>query len=363
MAEETSEHAPDPNTWREFRYRHSSNLPAVLRELRCSLLVSTYQVGKLLTVGTVTQPDGSAALHFSFHSYDQAMGVAVRPHRLAVGAKCAIWLHDAAPDIAPRITPAGQFDRCYLARRAYVTGGIHCHELAWDGGGELWVVNTLFSCLATLDERHSFVPQWRPPFITQLAGEDRCHLNGLAMRDGRPGFVTIMAPSDTPAGWRERKESTGLVMDVETRQPVTQGLAMPHSPRWHDRGLWVLNSGCGTLEKVDQGSGKRDIVETLPGYTRGLAFSGSVAFVGLSRIRETSVFGGLPIARQRESLKCGVGVVDLAAGRTIATLEFETGVEEIFDVQVLPETRCPAICGPRPDQDGAQDMWVVPQGK
>jgi len=130
---------------------------------------------------------------------------------------------------------------------------------------------------------------------------------------------------------------------------------------WRDGRLWVLNSGCGTLEVVDIASGTRDVVVKLPGYTRGLAFCGPAAFVGLSRIRETSVFGGLPIAAQRETLKCGLGVVDTSSGRTIATLEFESGVEEIFDVQVLPETRCPAVCGPRPDQDAAQDVWLVPR--
>ncbi|HMP07391.1 MAG TPA: TIGR03032 family protein [Lacipirellulaceae bacterium] len=361
MTAAADEPSPSPDAWREVRYRHSANLPAVLRELRCSLLVSTYQAGKLLAIGTVDLPDGSTSLHFSFHNFDQAMGVAVLPSRLAVGAKGAVWLHDAAPEIARSLAPSGQFDRCYLARRAHVTGGIHCHEMAWDASGELWVVNTLFSCLATLDDAYSFVPRWRPPFISELAGEDRCHLNGLAMRDGRPALVTMMAETNVAAGWRERKESTGLVMDLPSQQAVTRGLAMPHSPRWRDGRLWVLNSGCGTLEVVDSRTGQRDVVAKLPGYTRGLAFCGPAAFVGLSRIRETSVFGGLPIAAEREALKCGVGVVDLASGRTIATLEFESGVEEIFDVQTLPETRRPAVCGPRPDQDAAQDVWLVPR--
>ncbi len=353
------EHPPDK--WREVRYRHSSNLPQVLRELNCSLLVSTYQAGKLLAIGTADNERGEPGLHFSFHNFDQAMGVAASPRKLAVGAKGAVWFHDGAPEIAPTLNPAGRFDRCYLARRAHVTGGIHCHEMAWDASGELWVVNTLFSCLATLHSDHSFVPRWQPPFITQLAGEDRCHLNGLAMRDGRPALVTMMSETNEPAGWRPKKESTGLIMDLATHEVVTRGLAMPHSPRLRDGKLFVLNSGCGALEVVDQATSQREVVEKLPGYTRGLAFCGPAAFIGLSKIRETAVFGGLPIAAEREGLKCGVGVVDLRSGQTIATLEFESGVEEIFDVQVLPETRCCAICGPRPDQDAAQDVWLVPR--
>ena len=38
-----------------------------------------------------------------------------------------------------------------------------------------------------------------------------------------------------------------------------------------------------------------------------------------------------------------------------------TGVEEIFDVQVLPGARCPALSGPYPSLDGAAPIWTVPQ--
>jgi protein O-GlcNAc transferase len=350
--------ADAPDRWREVRFRHSPSFVDVLREARCSLLVSTYQAGKLLAIGLA---DGK--LHFSFHNFDQAMGVAVSPRQLAVGAKGQIWFLQNNAQLAPSIEPAGKYDACYLARTAHVTGGIHCHEMAWGGPqeDELWVVNTLFSCLSTLHDDFSFVPRWRPPFITNLAGEDRCHLNGLAMDQGRPRFVSMMSQTDTAAGWRPTKSTSGVVMDVASGQPVTHGLAMPHSPRWYGGRLWVLNSGFGTLEVVDPASGRRDAVAGMPGYTRGLGFSGPFAFVGLSRIRETAVFGGVPIAEHRHELKCGVGVVDLRTGKPVASLEFETGVEEIFDVQVLSNVVCTALCGPRPDQDGAQDIWLVPR--
>jgi uncharacterized protein (TIGR03032 family) len=344
-----------PEKWREVRYRHSSTFVDVLREICSTLVVSTYQAGKLVAIGVA---DGS--LHFSFHNLDQAMGVAVGPRRVAVGAKGQIWFFDNNSQIAPTLEPAGRFDACYLARSAHVTGGIHCHEMAWSGD-ELWVVNTLFSCLSTLHDEYSFVPRWRPPFITDLAGEDRCHLNGLAMRDGKPAFVTVMAESNDPAGWRPNKCTTGCLLDVATGAVVTGGMAMPHSPRWHQGRLWVLHSGYGTLEVVDPSNGHREVVAAVPGYTRGLAICGPFAFIGLSRIRETAVFGGVPIAERRDELKCGIGVVDLRTGSPIASLQFATGVEEIFDVQVLPGSRCAAICGPRPDQDGAQDIWIVPR--
>jgi uncharacterized protein (TIGR03032 family) len=85
-----------------------------------------------------------------------------------------------------------------------------------------------------------------------------------------------------------------------------------------------------------------------------------LAFVGLSKVRETnSDFAGVPIAERREILKCGIAVVDLAAGRQLALLEFRSGIEEVFDVQVLPGVRSPLISGPNPQVDG-RSVWVVP---
>lgn len=352
--------APAPAAgWREARFRHSPLFPEVLRRLRCTLLVSTYQAGKLIAIGAAAE-----GLHFSMHQFDQAMGIAVSRDTVAVGARGQVWFLKDNSRLAPLIEPRGTYDRCYLARSSTVTGGIHCHELAWgkgdDGDPELWVVNTRFSCLANLQPEYSFVPRWRPPFISRLAAEDRCHLNGLGMRDGKPAYVTVMAQTDEAGGWRADKNTTGCVLDVASGEPVTAGLAMPHSPRWHDGRLLVLNSGHGTLEAVDLASGEREEIDAVPGFTRGLSCHANVAFVGLSRIRETAVFGGVPIAERREELKCGVGVIDLATGRTVATFEFESGIEEIFDVQVLPESRCVALGGERPDTGQEDEIWVVP---
>lgn len=309
-------------------------------------------------------------LTLAFHNFDRAMGVAARPDRLAVGARGQVWFLNAAHDIAPRLKPAGQFDACFLARTAHFTGEIQVHELAFGGpdGRELWCVNTLFNCLCTLDERYSFVPRWRPPFVTALVAEDRCHLNGLAMGDdGGPAYVTVIAETDTPEGWRANKLAGGCVIHVPSNQTVLRGLSMPHSPRVHGGKLWVLDSGRGRLVVADDvsrrgGGGDRvpTVVAELPGYTRGLALYGGVAFVGLSRIRESNVFGGLEIARRQDDLKCGVGAVELPGGRLLGHLEFKTGVEEIFGVEVLPGVRCPALSGPHPDVDGTDPVWNAP---
>jgi uncharacterized protein (TIGR03032 family) len=356
----TGRSAPESDRSGEARFHHSPAFAATLRGLGCTLLVSTYQAGKLIAVGPAT--DG---LRFELCGFDQAMGVAVNRDTLAVGARGQIWFLRNNAQIAPMLEPRGTYDRAYLPRTVAVTGAIQCHELAWGAGGDgnpdLWVVNTLFSCLAGLDPEYSFVPRWRPPFVSRLAGEDRCHLNGLGMRDGRPAFVTVMAQTDEATGWRADKNHGGCVLEVPGGETVTRGLSMPHSPRWHRGRLLVLNSGHGTLEAVDSHSGARVVVERFPGFTRGLACVGDFAFVGLSRIREKAVFGGLPIAERHAELRCGVAIVDLRRGATTATLEFESGIEEIFDVQVLPDAGGVALGGgERGDGRPGGEIWVVP---
>jgi uncharacterized protein (TIGR03032 family) len=340
---------------RAIRHEYSPALPALLSQLGVSLLVSTYQAGKIAAVGVA-----AGELTLSYHNFERAMGLAVNRDSIAVAARAQVWRLHAAHDLAARVEPSGRHDACFLTRSSHFTGEIQAHELAW-AGNELWLVNTAFGCLCTLDDRHSFVPRWRPPFLTALAADDRCHLNGLAVAGGAPKYVTALAETDTPQGWRADKAHSGCLIDVESGQTVARGFAMPHSPRVHRGRVWMLHSGAGRLVLVDPVSGRAETVTELPGYTRGLALYDGFAFVGLSKIRETSTFGGMPIAARRPDLKCGIGVVDLATGRLTAHLEFLTGVEEIFDVQVVPGICCPTLSGPYASLDGALPIWTVPQ--
>lgn len=339
---------------REVKYEHSRDFVGILEQLSSTLLISTYQAGKLVVAGV-----HRGELQLSFHNFEQAMGIAVSSQKIAVGAKGTIWIMRSAPDIAARLDPPGCYDGCYLARNGYATGELHGHEMAWVGD-ELIVVNTLFSCLCSVSDAYSFLPRWRPPFITGLAAEDRCHLNGMAMVEGKPRYVTMMAESDQPAGWRPNKVTTGLIMEVPSGQVIARGLAMPHSPRVYQGQLFVLDSGHGRLTAVEASSGRLATVAALPGYTRGCAFHGPYAFVGLSKIREKSTFGGVPIAEDRKKLKCGVGVIHLPTGRLAAHFEFVTGVEEIFDVQLIPNMRNAAFQGPSISADGHPAIWSVP---
>ncbi|MFQ6048485.1 MAG: TIGR03032 family protein, partial [Phycisphaerae bacterium] len=241
----------------------------------------------------------------------------------------------------------------------HTTGDIFAHEMAF-AGADLWIANTRFSCLCTLDRRYSFVPRWMPPFVSQLLPEDRCHLNGLAMVAGRPKYVTALGRCDEPGGWRDSKAAGGVLIDVQSGEVIAQGLSMPHSPRWHDDRLWIEESGEGSLATVDQATGKLQLVARLPGFTRGLDFFGPLAFVGLSQIRQSALFSGIPITERLQERVCGVYVVDLRSGKTLALLRFEDQVQEIFAVQVLPGIRFPELI----HDDRAEQIansWVVPE--
>lgn len=337
----------------EVRFEYTPVLPEILQHLKSSVLVTTYQANKLLVLGA-----HQGELKVSFLDYDQAMGLAVSPGRLALGSRRQIHFMVPAHETLAADTSGENCDGCFVPRSSVYTGNIHGHDLAWGSEG-LWAVNTRFSCLCTLHDQYSFVPRWRPRFISQLADQDRCHLNGLAMDQGQPKYVTALAETDTPAGWRPTKATSGVVIDVASSETISRGYAMPHSPRLANGRLWVLNSGCGTVGHVDRDSGRYEAVESVPGYTRGLALAGQFAFVGLSKIRETSVFGGLPIAERKHELRCGLAVIDLISGRTVAVFQFHTGVSEIFAVEVLSGTVHPKLAGASLDQND-RDVWIVP---
>jgi uncharacterized protein (TIGR03032 family) len=322
-----------------LRSVHTTNFGPLLGELGLSLLVTTYQAGKLVVV----RRDDQGTVNTHFRAFSRPMGLAVEGDRFALGTALEVWEFHNLPAVARSLEPAGTHDACFLPRLAHVTGDVQIHEMAWVGE-ELWFINTRFSCLCTRGMPYSFVPRWRPPFVTALAPEDRCHLNGLAKRDGRVRYVTALGDTDAPAGWRSNKRDGGLLIDVESNEILARNLSMPHSPRWYMGRLWVLHSGTGGLGTIDPNTGKYEEVSVLPGFTRGLDFHGPLAFVGLSQVRESAVFSGIPIAeRPLEERCCGVWVIDVRNGRTVAYLKFEDAVQEIFAVQVLAGRRRPDV--------------------
>ena len=354
-----AESSPSVNA--PLRSIHTDNFSAILQELGVSLLVTTYQAGKLV----VLRPDGDR-LNTHFRGFNKPMGLAVDGDRMAIGTSVEIWEYHNAPAVARQLEPVGSHDACFLPRSSVCTGDIQIHEMAWaDASGgesgistqqepELWFVNTRFSCLCTRSNIHSFVPRWKPPFISALAPEDRCHLNGLCVVDGRPAFVTALGTTDTPGGWRDNKKCGGVLLEVETGEVVATGLSMPHSPRFYRGRLWVLDSGTGYLGHVDSEQGRFVPLTFCPGYLRGLTFVGDYAVVGLSRPRHDATFGGLALQdeldRRKAGPQCGLHVIDLRSGDVVHWLRLEGEVSELYDVAVLPGVARPMLLGFQTDE-------------
>ncbi len=344
--------ATDARVSSPFASQATASFTELLERAASTLVITTYQTNRVVFARA---RDGSLNTHF--RAYDKPMGVAVSPGRIALGTHHEVWDLRDMPQAAAKLAPAGSHDACYLPRNRHVTGDIAVHDLAF-AQGELWLVATMFSSLATLDAEHSFVPRWTPPFITRLAPEDRCHLNGLAVVEDRVAYVTALGSTDTAGGWRERKADGGVLIDVRSSATVASGLSMPHSPRWHQGRLWLLESGRGGLATVDLADGSVETVAELPGFTRGLAFAGDYALVGLSQIRESSTFGDLPVTRRLRERQCGVWIVDTQTGEIAGFLRFEDLVQEIFDVAFIPGSRYPELA--EPDGQTTASSYALP---
>ncbi len=341
--------------------KHTTSMPSIMAQLGVSLVISTYQAGKVILVR-----EDQGALNTHFVNFNKPMGIAVDGQRLTVGGRNTVWYYRNMEALASKLEPSGRHDACYLPRQIHFTGDIDIHEMAWGSEG-LWLVNTKFCCLCTLDPDHSFSPQWRPHFVSALTPEDRCHLNGMAMRDGVPAYVTALGETDSQGGWRDNKRDGGILMDVAENRVIARGLSMPHSPRIYNDRLWFLESGIGGLGWFEPQSLRQDppdkvvrhTVAQLSGFTRGLDFVGPFAFIGLSEVRESKVFNNFPLVERlkEEERSCGVWVVDTRNGETVGFLRFESGVQEIFAVQVLP-ARFPEILDN--DHERLNDSYVLP---
>jgi len=357
-----------------LRSVHTTNFPAILDQLGSSLLVTTYQAGKLVVI----RSDGGV-INTHFRAFNKPMGMALGRGRLAIGTAVDVWEFRNVPAVAAKLDPPGKHDACYLPRSAHVTGDVQIHEMAYvsnvdeslrdsnltasdqlPDGDKLWFVNTRFSCLATHDPDHSFAPIWRPKFISQLTPDDRCHLNGLGLLDGKPRWVTALGETNTSGGWRENKKNGGILIDLDSNEIVARGLSMPHSPRWHNGRLWLLESGTGSLGHVDFATGRFEPIVHLDGFTRGLEMVGNLAFVGLSQVRETAVFSGIQITErlQESQRNCGVWVIDLQRGQVVAFLKFEEAVQEVFAVVLLPGIRFPDLINDNAELIGSS--FVLP---
>ena len=317
-----------------------------LAEQTLSLAFTTYQAGKLFFIGL--KPDGKLSIFE--RTFERCMGLYATSGSLYMSSLYQLWRFS-------NILQSGQHnndcDGVYVPQMSYVTGDLDIHDVVVGKNG-LVFVNTLFSCLAKVSETHSFVPLWKPPFISKLAAEDRCHLNGLALRDGIPSYVTAVSQSDIAEGWRDKRRDGGCVIDVESDSIIVTGLSMTHSPRWYGDKLWVCNSGTGEFGYVDLMAGKFEPVVFCPGYLRGCSFHGDFAILGISKPRGNKTFSGLALDerlnQKQVEARCGLLVVDLRSGDIVHNLRVEGVIEELYDVVVIPGVRQPTAIGLKSDE-------------
>ncbi len=325
----------------------SRQFSAWLAEQRISLAFTTYQAGKLFLIGL--QPNGRLSVfERSFH---RCMGLWGDGQTLWMTSLFQLWRFENI--LQPGQTHDG-YDRLFVPQVGYITGDIDIHDVGVDATGRLVFVNTLFSCLATGSETHSFAPIWQPPFITKLAAEERCHLNGLAIEQGRPRYVTAVAATDVADAWREHRNEGGVVIDCQANEIIARGLSMPHSPRVYRDQLWLLDAGSGYFGRVDRETGSFEPLTFCPGFLRGLTFVGDFAVVATSKPRENKTFTGLALddnlAQRKAEARCQVAVIDLRSFDLTHWLRIEGVVEELYDVVALPEVQRPMAIGFKTDE-------------
>ncbi|MEK8018890.1 MAG: TIGR03032 family protein [Candidatus Parabeggiatoa sp.] len=326
-----------------FEFLASPQFNAWLAEQRVSLAFTSNQTGKLFLVGL--QPNGRLSIFE--RTFNRCMGLHATADTLYMSTLYQLWRFDNALQMGQIYQG---YDRLYVPQLAYTTGDLEIHDINIDAQGKPVFINTLFSCLATVSEQHSFQALWQPPFISKLVAEDRCHLNGLALQDGQPRYVTSVSQSDVADGWRENRQAGGTVIDVQTNEIMLSGLSMPHSPRYYQGKLWLLNSGTGELGYLE--SDHFEPVTFCPGYLRGLRFVGHFAIVGLSKPRLSKTFSELKL---NETLKekqthCGLQIIDLRTGECVHWLRISGRVEELYDLAVLPGVQRPMALGLKTDE-------------
>tara|TARA_B100000745_G_scaffold223562_1_gene149283 strand:+ start:3506 stop:4690 length:1185 start_codon:yes stop_codon:yes gene_type:complete len=373
-----SQHQASNNETLDFSCEYSSNIPEILARLNISLAVTSYQTGRLILV----RSDGHS-LDVNYKHFERPMGLTVDGDTMTMGVftqvvsfqredilldKLKKPLQRIEDDItAPRVTDVADegdtdealeryrqqqyepvspnVDACFLSRSTHFTGMINIHDIGWGEQG-LWVVNSSFSCLCTLEPGYSFTPKWKPHFISELVPEDRCHLNGMALKDGAPAYVTTFSTFDHGEQWRKQSSATGTLMSVEENEILVDGLMMPHSPRWYQDRVYFCHSGVGQLCTYHPQTAQTEIVAEYPGFTRGIDFYGPILFVGVSKVRVSDAAKVAPLMQKYDETMSGIALFNLDNKKEIGFIQFKGNIDQIYDVAVITNSHFPEVIEP-----------------
>jgi uncharacterized protein (TIGR03032 family) len=316
-----------------FTCKYTPNLPEFLYQIQSTIVISTYQAGKVIFISPKDE-DNIIQLPRTFK---KAMGIALDGNKkMAIATQDEVILTSNSPALAKAYPKAeNTYDAFFMPRATFYTGFVDLHDLHFGNGNTLWGINTSFSALCKIDTEYSFNPVWKPHFITDLVSEDRCHLNGLAMQNGEPIYVSALGSGNAHQSWRNNITEGGILMNVPENEIILKGLGMPHSPRLYDGKLFVLLSAEEKVICVEPETGKYETIAKVSGFTRGMTRLGDYLFIGKSKLRKnSSTFKHLKIAEKAS--ESGVDIIHIPTGTMVANLRYLATVDEIYDVQILP---------------------------
>lgn len=329
---EKNKQVKQPQQPQKIDFTYSQNIVPFLDRINSTILLTTYQTNKVMIIG---QEKGEFDIRFK--DFPRPMGMCKKDGKIFAGLGYGIYQFSNFTGVAGNLEEGNRYDACYMPQNIHFTADIDIHEMEYCQD-ELYFINTKFSCLCIKEPNSSFKPIWKPPFITLLQPVDKCHLNGFCTRDGEPRYVTMLGNTDEPLGWRANKANGGMLMDIKTNEILIDGLSMPHSPRWHQEKLYLLESGKGAISYYDFETKKTVEIAKVPGFTRGLDIVGDFAFIGVSKVRESATFSGLEITKLPKRVS-GVWIVNIKTGQIISFVEFTAGLDEVFAITVLPHRK------------------------
>ena len=327
-----------PSSLPPFASFYSPQLPELLLQLQCSIAITTYQAGKLIFIS----PADKEKLAQLPRTFNKPMGLAVQGNKMILATKDEINVFENSVHLAKHYpNKPNIYDSLWLPRITFYTGRVDMHDVAFGNDG-IYAVNTSFSCICKVNGNYNFIPFWQPSFITDLATEDRCHLNGLVIQNGAPKYVSALSATNTPQGWRDSITTGGILMDVENNEIILQGLAMPHSPRMYNNELYMLLSASGEFIKVNTKDKSYTVIKKFDGFCRGLDFCGEYAFIAFSKLRKnSSTFAKLSFSDKANF--AGVKIIHIPTKAQVAEITYQNSVDEIYELSVLANTVRPNI--------------------
>jgi uncharacterized protein (TIGR03032 family) len=327
---------------------YSENLIAFLKSQKISILVSSYKTAHIYAIGTIyDNRDQSDKLSIFLSNFNRPMGMHVSKKTIWISSSGNLWKYTNIGEF-PDTVNFGTFDATYLSQMAYFSNDIDAHDICLDDKDKPYYCSAMFSCICQPSDTHSFKVYWKPPWISKVAPEDRCHLNGVCSRNGQPRYITSVCMGDAKGSWRYNRVGKGIVYDIVNDKLVCQGLSMPHSPRWFLGKLWILEAGTGWIGYVD--FDKQELIRVLwiPGYLRGLSFiKNTHLVVGTSEDRHENTFKELPLGdelkkRGLEAI-CGFFIINLETFKIEHQFKFSSPDNELYDVCVLEDVMRPQI--------------------